>query len=52
VYVKHPDYTVLPIGDALENVEGDGAALRASYKRPVDVVGRGERFGPEPERLP
>jgi hypothetical protein len=52
VYVRHPDYTVLPVGDALEAGEADRAALRASYERTVDVVGKGPRIRPEPARLP
>ncbi len=52
VFVSHPDYAVLPIGDALENGAGDPALLRDSYKRTVDVVGRSSRIEPDPAKLP
>lgn len=52
VFVNHPDYTVLPVGDALRDGEGDPAALEASYERTVDVVGEGRGFGPRPAKLP
>jgi hypothetical protein len=52
VYVSQPDYTVLPVGDALEAGEGDPASLEASYERTTDVVGRGGGVEPVPERLP
>jgi Bacterial capsule synthesis protein PGA_cap len=51
VYVQQPDYTVLPVGDALEDGTGDAAALEASYERTVDVVGK-RPAKPEPARLP
>lgn len=37
---RHPDYTVLPIGDALRRHEVPAALLRASYDRTTSVVGR------------
>ena len=37
---RHPDYTVLPIGDALRRHEAPAAQLRASYARTTSVVGR------------
>jgi hypothetical protein len=52
VFVNHPDYRVLPIGDALKGGEGDPTLLRASYERTVSVVGRGRRIEPVPPRLP
>ncbi len=52
VYVSHPDYTVLPVGDALGRGEGDATSLRDSYKRTVDVVGKGHGVEPVPPRLP
>ncbi|MGH2976206.1 MAG: CapA family protein, partial [Solirubrobacterales bacterium] len=52
VYVSHPDYEVLPIGDALRKGEGDATALRDSYKRTVSVVGTGSGIEPVPPRLP
>jgi poly-gamma-glutamate synthesis protein (capsule biosynthesis protein) len=51
VWVSHPDYTVLPIGDALASGTGD-AALRASYERTVSVAGRGTGVEVEPDGLP
>ncbi|CAN5686777.1 hypothetical protein BH24ACT25_BH24ACT25_13010 [soil metagenome] len=50
-YVSRPDYTVLPVGDALQDGKVDAAALRASYERTVDVVGT-KPARPEPPRLP
>jgi poly-gamma-glutamate capsule biosynthesis protein CapA/YwtB (metallophosphatase superfamily) len=37
---RHPDYTVLPIGDALRRHEAPAGVLRASYSRTTSVVGR------------
>ena len=51
-WVNHPDYTVLPVGLALEKGEGDAATLRASYERTVDVVGSGDGVKPVPAKLP
>jgi hypothetical protein len=51
VFVSHPDYEVLPIGDALDSGEGDPALLRDSYQRTVDVVGRSSRIEPDPAKL-
>ncbi len=49
---RHPDYTVLPIGDALRRHEAPAALLRASYARTTSVVGRIPSFlGPRPGRL-
>jgi poly-gamma-glutamate synthesis protein (capsule biosynthesis protein) len=50
-WVSHPDYTVLPVGDALRKGIGDAAALRASYARTVAVAGR-RAATPVPARLP
>ncbi len=52
-YDRHPDYTVLPIGDALARHEAPTSTLRTSYGRTVTTVGR--RRGllePIPSRLP
>jgi poly-gamma-glutamate capsule biosynthesis protein CapA/YwtB (metallophosphatase superfamily) len=50
---RHPDYTVLPIGDALRRHEAPSAVLRASYDRTTSVVGRLPHFlGPLPGHLP
>lgn len=51
VYTSRPDYTVLPVGDALESRAADPAALRASYERTVEVVGRAPKIQPVPARL-
>jgi Bacterial capsule synthesis protein PGA_cap len=51
-WVQHPDYTVLPVGPALDANEGDSATLRASYDRTVDTAGRGKGIEPEPAKLP
>lgn len=49
---RHPDYTVLPIGDALRRHEAPAGVLRASYDRTTSVVGRIPNFlGPLPGRL-
>jgi len=49
---RHPDYTVLPIGDALRRHEAPASVLRASYDRTTAVVGRiPELLGPLPGRL-
>jgi poly-gamma-glutamate synthesis protein (capsule biosynthesis protein) len=52
VFVSHPDYRVLPAGDALKDGEGEPTLLRASYERTVSVVGRSRRIEPVPRRLP
>ena len=49
---RHPDYTVLPIGDALKRHEAPAGVLRASYQRTTSVAGRIPNFlGPLPGRL-
>jgi poly-gamma-glutamate synthesis protein (capsule biosynthesis protein) len=52
VWVRHPDYAVLPVGDALRRRLADAAGLRASYARTVGVAGRGRGISPLPARLP
>jgi hypothetical protein len=52
VWVRHPDYAVLPVGDALLHHLADPAQLRASYVRTVAVAGRGRGIMPLPARLP
>jgi poly-gamma-glutamate capsule biosynthesis protein CapA/YwtB (metallophosphatase superfamily) len=50
---RHPDYTVLPIGDALRRHEESASVLRASYDRTTRTVG--QRRGlvtPVPAHLP
>jgi len=51
VFVNQPDYTVLPVGDALEAGQGDPATLQASYERTVSVAGRADGVEPIPRRL-
>lgn len=52
VWVRHPDYAVLPVGDALRRGLADPAELRASYARTVAVAGRGRGIMPLPARMP
>jgi poly-gamma-glutamate capsule biosynthesis protein CapA/YwtB (metallophosphatase superfamily) len=52
VFVNHPDFEVLPIGDALKKGEGDPALLRASYGRTASVIGAGKHIVPVPPKLP
>jgi poly-gamma-glutamate capsule biosynthesis protein CapA/YwtB (metallophosphatase superfamily) len=52
VFVNHPDFEVLPVGDALEKGEGDPALLRASYERTVSVIGKGKHIKPVPPKAP
>jgi hypothetical protein len=50
---RHPDYTVLPIGDALRRHQARAAVLRASYRRTTSVAGRVSHVvEPIPARLP
>jgi hypothetical protein len=51
-WVRHPDYTVLPVGRAIRRGLADPAALRASWRRTVRVAGTGRRLRPLPARLP
>jgi poly-gamma-glutamate synthesis protein (capsule biosynthesis protein) len=51
IWVRHPDYVVLPVGRALRTDPADAAALRASYQRTVAAVGRGRGVAPVPGRL-
>jgi len=49
---RHPDYTVLPIGEALGRHQESAAVLHASYGRTVSVVGRRRGvLGPIPPHL-
>lgn len=50
VFVGRPDYTVFPVGDALEAGDYDAGALRASYERTVEVVGA-DAARPVPPRI-
>ena len=51
IWVRHPDFVVLPTGLASTD-RADAAALRASYKRTVAVAGRGPDIQPIPAQLP
>lgn len=46
VYVRHPDFTVIPVGIALRRGEGPAWELRASWQRTLGVVGQGPMHGP------
>jgi hypothetical protein len=52
IWVRHPDFVVLPAGFAWRTDHADAAALRASYKRTVAAAGRSPRIQPIPARLP
>jgi poly-gamma-glutamate capsule biosynthesis protein CapA/YwtB (metallophosphatase superfamily) len=50
---RHPDYTVLPIGDALRRHEAPADVLRSSYDRTTRTVGRiPHQVTPIPAHLP
>lgn len=51
-WVRHPDFTVLPVGLALRRRLAPARELRGSYRRTVGVVGRSRRVVPVPSRLP
>jgi poly-gamma-glutamate synthesis protein (capsule biosynthesis protein) len=51
IWVRHPDYRVLPVGDGLRQRLADPASLRASYKRTVGVIGRTSQITPVPARI-
>ena len=59
IWVRHPDFTVLPVGTTLDALvrEGKGSGalaqeLRASYRRTVGYAGTGRHIHPIPARLP
>jgi capsule synthesis protein PGA_cap len=52
IWVRHPDFQVLPAGLAVRYDPADASALRASYERTVAAAGRGARIQPVPARLP
>jgi capsule synthesis protein PGA_cap len=52
VWVRHPDYVVLPAGRALRHDRADASELRASYARTVAAAGRSASVQPIPTRLP
>ena len=50
--IRHPDYKVLPIGEAWLRHQEPRSVLRASYDRTTSVVGRiPQLLGPIPGRL-
>lgn len=49
-WVRQPDYTVLPVSEALREGAADAATLEASYERTTDVVGSAQGVSPEPLR--
>jgi capsule synthesis protein PGA_cap len=51
IWVRHPDFMVLPAGTAWRTDPADAAALRASYERTVGVAGRGRLIQPIPAHL-
>ena len=51
-WVRHPDFSVLPVGAAARDGEAGRAVLRASYRRTVSVAGRGNGVKPIPRRAP
>jgi poly-gamma-glutamate synthesis protein (capsule biosynthesis protein) len=51
VWVRHPDFVVLPAGTAWRTDPADAAALRASYERTIAAAGRGPRIQPIPAHL-
>ncbi len=51
IWVRHPDYVVLPAGVAWRSDPADAAELRASYQRTVAVVGRSSLVQPIPAHL-
>jgi poly-gamma-glutamate synthesis protein (capsule biosynthesis protein) len=51
IWVRHPDFVVLPAGTAWRHDAANAAALRAFYRRTVAVVGRGPRIQPIPAHL-
>jgi Bacterial capsule synthesis protein PGA_cap len=52
IWVRHPDFVVLPAGTAWRTDHANAAALRASYERTVAAAGRGPRIQPIPAHLP
>ena len=51
IWVRHPDFVILPAGTAWRTDHANAAALRASYRRTVAVAGRGPRIQPIPAHL-
>jgi poly-gamma-glutamate synthesis protein (capsule biosynthesis protein) len=51
IWVRHPDYVVLPAGVASKRDPADAAELRASYQRTVSIVGRSAYVAPVPDHV-
>lgn len=51
IWVRHPDFTILPAGAAAHD-PADAAALRASWARTVAAVGRAHGLAPVPATMP
>jgi poly-gamma-glutamate capsule biosynthesis protein CapA/YwtB (metallophosphatase superfamily) len=52
VWVRHPDFTVLPVGRALRYHLAPAGDLVASYRRTVGRAGRSARTQPDPRTPP
>jgi hypothetical protein len=52
VWVRHPDFTVLPVGRGVRFRLAPAADLLSSYRRTVAVAGHSRRTRPVPRRLP
>lgn len=52
VWVRHPDFTVLPVGRALRSHLAPAGDLVASYRRTVGRAGRSAHTQPDPRTLP
>lgn len=51
VWVRHPDYKVLPVGIAYRKGAADRGALADSWHRTTSVAGKGRGIRPLPSRL-
>ncbi|MGI9556405.1 MAG: CapA family protein, partial [Solirubrobacterales bacterium] len=51
-WVRHPDFTVLPLGRTARSGEAPRATLTASYERTVSVAGRAKDVHPVPRKRP
>ena len=51
-WVRHPDFTVLPIAQPIAGGDAGSRTLRVSWQRTVRVVGRTRFVRPIPRRAP
>jgi poly-gamma-glutamate synthesis protein (capsule biosynthesis protein) len=51
IWVRHPDFVVMPVGRGIQTDPANASELRASYARTVAAVGRGPRVQPVPAHL-